>query len=139
MQQILSYLPSAKDYWKDIPKDVGKKMLIGFIGSSAIRTLISRDIVSGIFVGVLAATAAAIHALITPFFSKISHNQRLSWEQEMCRSSISVILAGTIGSIFGEMSVLTNLLGLGVLYGLYNHLDKTRRDLAKASWFIILN
>ena len=129
---------AANDYWKDIPADTGKKMLFGFAASSVIRTLISGNISSGIFSGTVAALATGIHAFVTPLFLNIfDHKDRLTWEEEMARTSIAVVGAGYLASAFGDMSILANLLSMSILYGLYNSIDLNRRDLDKSSWFVI--
>lgn len=139
MQYLADARQIASEYWRDIPKNTGKQMLYSFVFSSVARTLVSNDIRAGIFTGAVAALATAIHALVTPLFLKvISRGLRMTWEEEMCRTSIALLGAGYLASAFGDMTVLNNLFGLAMLYGLWNYIDANRRDLDRASWFVIL-
>lgn len=139
MDLLASFQDAARDYWKDIPKNTGKQMIYSFAFSGAIRFLVSGNVYAGLSSGSAAALATAVHGLVTPVFVKVfAYKARLTWEEEMCRTTIALIGSGYLASAFGDTTVLTNHFGLTILYGLWNHIEPNRRDLDSAAWFGIM-
>lgn len=124
----------AVDYWHMVPK-CRKELMISFAVAGLIRLATTQDLSLACMTGALAASATAIHALAAPLFRNVLQKIRLSWEEEMCRTIVILIGVGSVASAYGDMSVLNNLFGLTILYGLWNYLEPTRRDTDRASAF----
>lgn len=129
----------VSDYWQEIPKNTGKQMLWSFATSGIVRAVVTSDIRAGLFTGAIAAFATMIHAFVTPIFLKfITTKLRMTWEEEMIRTTVAWVGAGSLAAYFGDNSVLANMYGMALLYGLWNYIEPSRRDLDRANWFGIM-
>lgn len=139
MQQISNIYQGAQDYWKEIPTNTGKQMMIAFGVAMIFETILSNgNLTQGALAGSVSALATAIHGCVSPLFKQILGNRPLSWGEEMCRTFTAIIGAGAVAAAFGNSSILQRLTGLAIGWGIINFAFPQRRDINAADWMILI-
>ena len=94
-------------YWDQVPSDMGRKMVTGFVVSAMVDIVFGAALGSSFVGAALAATATAVHALITPLFKKmVGDRQQLTWPEEMLRSGAAILGTGALATCLGQYAYL---------------------------------
>lgn len=137
MQHINNMYQGAQNYWKEIPQNTFRQMVASFTAGFVISTVMASNAKDGLFTGAVSASAALIHGLVTPLFKEFCGQGFLTFEQEVCRSSISIIGAAYLAKAFGNPIIIKILPACAVIHTFLIYMEPFRRDLNKTNLFIL--
>lgn len=109
MQFINNMYQGAQSYCQDIPSNTGKQMVYAFAGAFVMEVIFTGDPKFGALAGAVSGLATAVHGLVTPLFKRFVNGQDLTFGEEVCRSFVAVIIAGSIAAACGHASILQKL------------------------------
>lgn len=139
MQLLTNMYQDVKNHLNEIPKNTSRQMIFSFGVAFVLYSVVKSNPRVGLIAGALAATATGVHGLISPLFRKFLGHKNLSWGEEMCRTFMAIIPTGYVAEAFGNRSILPGLFVLGLIYGVVNYMDPTRRNTDSANVLPILS
>ncbi len=133
MQFIDNMYQHARLYWQDVPSNTLTEMIYAFGTGFFVATVIRTDPIKGLIAGSLSAVATAIHGLVTPFFKRLTGGRDLTWGEEMCRTLTGIVTVGCAAAVMGHSSIIEQLPGMGLIFGIVTYLDPSRCSIHNAA------
>lgn len=93
---------AAQEYCSQIPRNTPKVMVCTGLAGFILTVVIEKNLKAGLICAALWASATAIYGIISPLFAKFTNRERLTFNEEMCRTLLPIIFVAAVAKGSGH-------------------------------------